>query len=140
VTAAVFLVSGLAILGARRIVFRDRLRLVTTRWDKVMYVLVAAVVTCGVWPTVQLNVLGAGYDYRATVSIWFRSVFLLQPETSLMAAAPLGYQCHVILAFGLFAIWPFTRLVHVWSVPLGYLARPLVVYRSAASAKNPTGR
>ncbi len=30
----------------------------------------------------------------------------------------------------LFALWPFTRLVHVFSVPLGYLWRPYVVYRS----------
>ena len=29
----------------------------------------------------------------------------------------------------LFALWPFTRLVHVFSAPLGYLTRPYVVYR-----------
>ncbi|MGH3976523.1 MAG: respiratory nitrate reductase subunit gamma, partial [Pseudonocardiaceae bacterium] len=28
------------------------------------------------------------------------------------------------------AIWPCTRLVHVFSAPLGYLVRPYVVYRS----------
>ena len=32
--------------------------------------------------------------------------------------------------FGLFALWPFTRLVHVFSAPLGYLTRPYIVYRS----------
>ena len=30
----------------------------------------------------------------------------------------------------LFALWPFTRLVHVFSAPIGYLWRPYVVYRS----------
>ena len=30
----------------------------------------------------------------------------------------------------LFALWPFTRLVHVFSAPVGYLWRPYVVYRS----------
>jgi len=30
----------------------------------------------------------------------------------------------------LFALWPFTRLVHVFSAPLGYLTRPYIVYRS----------
>ena len=29
-----------------------------------------------------------------------------------------------------FLIWPFTRLVHVLSAPLGYTTRPYVVYRS----------
>ena len=28
-----------------------------------------------------------------------------------------------------FIIWPFTRLVHAFSVPFGYLFRPYVVYR-----------
>ena len=32
----------------------------------------------------------------------------------------------------LFAVWPFTRLVHVFSAPLGYLTRPYIVYRSRA--------
>jgi nitrate reductase gamma subunit len=30
----------------------------------------------------------------------------------------------------LFAFWPFSRLVHVFSLPLGYLTRPYIVYRS----------
>jgi nitrate reductase gamma subunit len=29
----------------------------------------------------------------------------------------------------LFLVFPFTRLVHVWSVPLGYLRRPWQVVR-----------
>ncbi len=37
---------------------------------------------------------------------------------------------HALAAFGLFAIWPFTRLVHAFSAPVGYLTRPYVVYRS----------
>ena len=47
-----------------------------------------------------------------------------------MADAPLGFQLHALVAFGLFALWPFTRLVHVFSAPLGYLTRPYIVYRS----------
>ena len=35
-----------------------------------------------------------------------------------------------LLAFALFALWPFTRLVHVFSAPVGYLTRPYIVYRS----------
>ena len=47
-----------------------------------------------------------------------------------MADAPIGFQLHALVAFGLFALWPFTRLVHVFSAPLGYLTRPYIVYRS----------
>ena len=47
-----------------------------------------------------------------------------------MAQAPLGFQLHALLALLLFALWPFTRLVHVFSAPIGYLRRPYIVYRS----------
>ena len=63
-------------------------------------------------------------------SVWFRSIFLFQPKPELMAQAPLGFQLHALLAFLLFAMWPFTRLVHVFSAPIGYLTRPYLVYRS----------
>jgi nitrate reductase gamma subunit len=42
----------------------------------------------------------------------------------------LSFQIHGILAIALFALWPFTRLVHVFSAPVGYLFRPYIVYRS----------
>jgi nitrate reductase gamma subunit len=32
-------------------------------------------------------------------------------------------------------VWPFTRLVHAWSYPLWYLARPYVVYRSRVPSR-----
>jgi len=40
------------------------------------------------------------------------------------------WEIHTMLAWVLFAAWPFTRLVHVFSAPLGYLTRPYIVYRS----------
>jgi nitrate reductase gamma subunit len=44
--------------------------------------------------------------------------------------APIFFQLHVISALLLFAVWPFTRLVHVFAAPVGYLTRPYIVYRS----------
>jgi nitrate reductase gamma subunit len=35
----------------------------------------------------------------------------------------------------LFAAWPFTRLVHVFSAPVGYLTRPYIVYRSRSTTR-----
>ncbi len=40
------------------------------------------------------------------------------------------FKLHIILGLTLFLITPFTRLVHVFSAPLGYLTRPYIVYRS----------
>ena len=47
-----------------------------------------------------------------------------------MTAAGPGFMVHALMAMFLFAIWPFTRLVHVFSAPLGYFTRPYIVYRS----------
>ena len=101
----------------------------TTRMDKVMYAFLAAVILLGLWNTVASNILGH-FDYRESVSVWFRGIFRFDLQPELMAGAPLGFQLHALVAFALFALWPFTRLVHVFSVPLGYLFRPYVVYRS----------
>ena len=61
---------------------------------------------------------------------WFRGIFRFQTHPELMADAPIGFQLHGLAAIFLFALWPFTRLVHVFSAPLGYLTRPYIVYRS----------
>jgi nitrate reductase gamma subunit len=100
----------------------------TTRNDKAMYVVLGLTILVGMLNTSR-NVIGT-YDYRETVSIWVRGVLSFNIDTSLMAQAPLGFQVHALLAALLFAMWPFTRLVHVFSAPLGYLVRPYVVYRS----------
>lgn len=102
----------------------------TTTMDKVMYVFLGAAIVLGMWNTV----LGASgleeYNYREGVSVWYRSFLAFAPQPELMASAPLGFQLHALVAFSLFALWPFTRLVHVFSAPVGYLTRPYIVYRS----------
>lgn len=102
---------------------------VTTPMDKVMYAVLGTVIVLGLVNTVSSSILG-DYDYRTGVSIWFRGIFRFSQHPELMDAAPLSYQLHGIAAMGLFALWPFTRLVHVFSAPVGYLTRPYIVYRS----------
>ena len=101
----------------------------TTRMDKAMYLVLAVVILLGLTNTVVANVIG-DYDYRDGTSVWFRGIFRLDLQPELMAAAPLSFQAHSLTAFLLFALWPFTRLVHAFSAPIGYLWRPYVVYRS----------
>jgi nitrate reductase gamma subunit len=47
----------------------------------------------------------------------------------------LSYQLHAIIGMVLFAIWPFTRLVHAFSAPVAYLFRPYIVYRSRTAGQ-----
>ena len=134
--AGIMTLVGLAGLLYRRIVVKS-VRLATTTNDKIMYVLLLVPICLGAWATVSTQLLGGlhgGYDYRETISPWFRSIFLLNPQPELMTDVPMVFKLHIVAGLLLFAVWPFTRLVHVVSVPLGYVTRPYVVYRSREGA------
>ena len=128
------IVSGVMIcVGFIILVFRRRtVKTVfnaTTVNDKVMYLVLGLVIAFGMWNTISTAV-SEEYNYREGVSPWFRSIFTFQPDVDLIANAPFQFQAHAFLAFLLLLIWPFTRLVHVFSAPVGYLVRPYIVYRS----------
>ena len=132
--------AGLAtLIGLFLLVYRRRTTgpvfTATTVNDKVMYlVLVAAIIAGSACTFMGATPEGAEHDYRETVSPWFRSIWILQPRGDLMVAAPLYFHIHVMIALLLFCLWPFTRLVHVFSAPIGYLFRPYIVYRSREAA------
>ncbi|MBL8930375.1 MAG: respiratory nitrate reductase subunit gamma [Kineosporiaceae bacterium] len=129
--AGVMALVGLAILVYRRRTVGPVFS-ATTAMDKVMYLVLTVVITLGMWNTIAGSTLNLGgeYDYREGVSVWYRSFLAFQPDASLMTQAPIGFKLHALAAFALFALWPFTRLVHVFSAPVGYLTRPYIVYRS----------
>ncbi len=128
------LAGAATLTGAAILVYRRRtvgpVFSATTRNDKFMYVLLVGTIVLGLGTTVLGNLTDHPHDYRDTVSPWFRSIFYFQPQPELMTQAPLGFQLHGLSAWALFAFWPFSRLVHVFSLPLGYLTRPYIVYRS----------
>jgi len=130
-TAGIAMTLGFAILLYRRLTV-PRVRRTTTGVDRLTYLLLGLVVLTGMWATIGVNLLGGGYDYRETVGPWFRSIFILSPDPELMSGAPLIYQLHAIGALLLFALWPFSRLVHAWSAPIAYLRRSPVLYRPRA--------
>jgi nitrate reductase gamma subunit len=126
------------LVGVGILIYRRRTTgpvfMATTRNDKMMYVVLVAAIVLGLLTT--LISVGAGaeaHNYRETVSPWFRSLFTLQPDVDSMAEAPWQFQLHTLVGMLLFAIWPFTRLVHAFTAPLHYLFRPYVVYRSRDS-------
>ncbi|WP_418961232.1 respiratory nitrate reductase subunit gamma [Streptomyces tritici] len=129
-------IAGIATLaGAAILIYRRRTTgpvfMATTRNDKTMYVVLVAAIAAGLATTLLgAGVVGEEHNYRETVSPWFRSVFTLQPDTDAMTAAPLSFQLHTLIGMLLFAVWPFTRLVHAFTAPVGYLFRPYIVYRS----------
>jgi respiratory nitrate reductase gamma subunit len=129
-------IAGITTLaGVSLLIYRRRTKgpvfLATTVNDKVMYLVLVLALVAGLCATaLGSGVVGEAYNYRETVSVWFRSIWALQPRGDLMATAPAYFQVHVMIGLTLFCLWPFTRLVHAFSAPIGYLFRPYVVYRS----------
>jgi nitrate reductase gamma subunit len=140
------LIAGfMALVGMVILIYRRRtvgpVFSATTVMDKVMYAFLAAAIVLGMWNTIAGSIfsLGGEYNYREGVSVWYRSFLAFQPDAELMAEAPIGFKLHALVACGLFALWPFTRLVHVFSAPIGYLTRPYIVYRSRDSRPGQPG-
>jgi nitrate reductase gamma subunit len=139
--AGVCTLAGVAILIYRRRT-TGPVFMATTRNDKLMYVVLVAAIVAGLATTLLGATGGEEHNYRLTVAPWFRSLFVLQPDIASMAAAGLAFQLHTLIGMLLFTIWPFTRLVHAFTAPLGYLFRPYIVYRSrqGGPAARPTRR
>jgi nitrate reductase gamma subunit len=119
--------AGILILFYRRITVR-RLVATSTKGDWASLFFLAIVILSGMSATF-LNVDSHGFDYRTTIGPWLRGILTFRPDASLMTEVPIWFKIHLIAVFGLFAAWPFTRLVHVFSVPIRYLSRSYVVYR-----------
>jgi nitrate reductase gamma subunit len=66
--------------------------------------------------------------FAAVASPYLWSLARLRPDVAAIAALPLAVKAHVVGAFLLVGIFPFSRLVHVVNVPTPYLwRRPQVV-------------
>ena len=131
-TAGFLVTVGFLILLFRRRMVKTVFN-ATTVSDKVMYAVLAVVVAAGMWNTISTATgwgLPTDFTYRENVSIWFRSLFTFQPNVDAMGMAPLQFQLHAVLACVLMLIFPFTRLVHMRSVPVKYIVRPYIVYRT----------
>lgn len=118
---------GLLLLLRRRLMHR-KLRVTSSKADWIALLGLLLVVGSGLVATL-FNIDSQGFDYRETISPWFRGIFMLKLQPELMSAVPLWFKFHVFGGFLLFAVWPFTRLVHFFSIPILYLTRSPIVYR-----------
>jgi nitrate reductase gamma subunit len=132
--AAVLIIIGVGFLASRRL-FVPRVRATTSPVDWVALILLAIVIVMGILETVGTGLLGGGYDYRQSVSLWFRGLFAGNPDVQAIAHADFVYQLHATAAWAVLAVWPFSRLVHAWSAPVWYMWRPFVVYRSRVATR-----
>ncbi|MBB5774685.1 respiratory nitrate reductase subunit gamma [Nonomuraea jabiensis] len=127
------LASLATLVGLALLIYRRRTTgpvfTATTANDKTMYAVLAASIVAGAVTTVA-GFVPSDVSYRTTVAPWFRGIFILQPDAAAMRQADVLYKVHTLIGMALFVLFPFSRLVHAFSAPLGYLFRPYIVYRS----------
>ena len=117
-------VIAVVLLMGRRLL-DGRLKAATTKIDWLVLWLLLLQVGTGLYIAFTLRWGGVWYAHTATP--WLRSLVVLQPEVQYLAALPVVVKLHAVNAFLLVALLPFSRLVHLLSVPLGYLTRPYQV-------------
>ncbi len=61
---------------------------------------------------------------------WVQGVLKLNAEPYLLDDIGFIYKLHLFLGMSVFFLFPFTRLVHVWSAPLSYIFRPYQLVRT----------
>jgi len=117
-------VVAVALLILRRAT-NDRVATVTSVVDWVLLAALLVQVATGVYIAFTLRWGAVWYLHTATPWLW--SLVKLDPQVQYLAVLPAVVKVHAVNAFFLVAIFPFSRLVHVISVPLSYLARPYQV-------------
>ena len=124
VTAFTFGLSmliGLAALMVRRFT-NPRIRAVTTKADIAIELLLLAQVVFGCWIALGFR-WGASW-FAADLSPYLWSLVKLTPETPAVFALPWVIKLHIVGAFAILFMVPFTRLVHFVVAPLHYIVRP----------------
>jgi len=121
--AGLLMVPGVIWLLVRR-VGQERIAANTSVNDLFLLLFLLIVSGIGLY-----NVIFTHYDILYSVAPWIRSIVLLAPAPELMAPVPVSYKLHILAALALLGYSPFTRLVHIWSVPVTYLYRQYIVFR-----------
>jgi nitrate reductase gamma subunit len=113
---------GITLLVHRRL-FDARIRTTSSFGDIAVLLLLYAQLILGLSTiAVSLNHLD-GHEMVKFMS-WAQGILTLQPGVSALVAdvSPV-FKLHLFLGMTIFLVFPFTRLVHVWSAPVWYLGR-----------------
>jgi nitrate reductase gamma subunit len=122
---------GGVILWKRRM-YHPRVRANSRFMD--LFILNWILVTLGVGLlTIPVSIYHA-FNGDASVMValaeWVQSMLLLNTQPEYLSGVDFIYKLHLFLGMSVFFLFPFSRLVHVWSMPLGYMFRPYQIVRT----------
>jgi nitrate reductase gamma subunit len=99
-----------------------RVSRVTTPMDVVVLLIIATQIGTGIW--IAIGYRWGSYWGTGVFTPYVRSLLRLQPDPSYVDPLPWVLKAHVLTFFAFLAVFPFTRLVHIVTLPLQYLVRP----------------
>jgi nitrate reductase gamma subunit len=104
---------------------KPRLRAVTSRMDIVVEVLLWTQVLLGCWTAAAYRWGSSWFAADLTPYLW--SILKFDPDINAISAMPWVVKMHVVGAFLIVLLIPFTRLAHMLVAPIHYLWRPYQV-------------
>ena len=124
---------GLVILLVRRL-FNPRVRATGTAADTMVLVLLLAQLLLGMY-SIVLSTHHMDGSVMILLGEWAQHIVTFRGGAAdFITDVHWVYKAHVLLGMTLVLIAPFTRLVHVWSIPVSYLWRPYQVVRRRQAA------
>ncbi|MDF2114038.1 respiratory nitrate reductase subunit gamma [Roseiarcaceae bacterium H3SJ34-1] len=114
---------GIALLAHRRL-FDARIRKTSSFGDIAILLLLWLQLTLGL-STIFVSLGHMDGHEMVKFMNWAQGILTLQPSASAYVSDvhPI-FKAHLFLGMTIFLVFPFTRLVHVWSAPVWYLGRP----------------
>ena len=117
---AVFTLVGLINIILRR--FTDvKAKIVTSTADWIVLAVLAFQIGTGLYTAVFHS--WGSYWFSVSLSPYLWSIVQLSPDISYVTALPVMVKLHIIGAYAIIFLFPFTRLVHILVVPNPYLWR-----------------
>ena len=129
--AGAFCFVGLSMLLYRR-VFDPRIRLTSHRTDIAILVILWIQLVVGLI-TLPFSWHHADGSVMLILADWAQRIVTLRPvDATVLAGLPWPYLVHIVFGMTIFLLFPFSRLVHVWSgfATVAFLFRPHQVVRS----------
>jgi nitrate reductase gamma subunit len=123
VTAFVFGLSallGLVLLIKRRLSTKS-ISMVTNKMDMLVYVVLLTQIISGLF--VAFFVRWGSSWFAGVLTPYLRSIFSFNPSIDAVSAMPFWIQLHIVSAFFIIAIIPFTRFMHFLVAPIDYIWR-----------------
>jgi len=112
---------GLVVLIIRRLKHK-KLLMVTTKMDAFVYVILLTQVISGLWVAFFAR-WGTAW-FPTVLTPYLQSLFVFDPDIAAVSVLPLSVKIHIISAFTLIGMIPFTRFMHFLVYPFPYFFRP----------------